>query len=79
MARVEPEPVAVNWRQMWLIVQMVWRRWFPTVAERSARAERMDGRAELVAHQRRAAAVFRWTLVRQRNDLTPKDWRDGDR
>jgi hypothetical protein len=56
---------------------MGWRRWFPTAAEQSARAERMAGRFELGVQQRRAAAAFRWTLLRQRSEPAPKDWADG--
>ena len=76
MARVEPGLMRSAWRSVRLAVQMGWRCWFPTAAEQSARAERMAGRVELGAQQRRAAAAFRWTLLRQRSDPASKDWAD---
>jgi hypothetical protein len=79
MARVEPGYIPFTWRRLRLIARMAWRRWFPTAAEQSARAERMAGWFELGAQQRRAATAFRWTLLRQRSNPESKDWLDGGR
>jgi hypothetical protein len=79
MACVEPGPIFATVRRLRLVVQMGWRHWFPTAAEQSARAERMSARVELGEQQRRAAAAFRWTLLRQRSDPLAKDLADGAR
>jgi hypothetical protein len=79
MARVEPEPVLSTFRRLRLVTQMVWRHWFPTAAEQSARAERMAGRFELGDRQRRAAAAFRWSLLHRRSDPASKEWWDDGR
>ena len=65
MGRNRAGPLEHGYRQLRLLGAMICRRWNPTAAERDAQVERMAWRATASDLQRRAAAEFRWTLVRE--------------